>query len=187
MKKIAILASGSGTNAERIIRYFSTHPSIGVDMVLSNRSDAYVIRRAEALQIPTRVFTRQELADPDGIASLLKSRKISLVVLAGFLWLVPPALLDAFPQKIINIHPALLPDYGGKKMYGSRVHQAVIDAGETESGITIHQVDAQYDRGKILFQARCPVVPNDTADILAQRIHQLEYQHFPKVIEQLLS
>jgi phosphoribosylglycinamide formyltransferase-1 len=187
MKKIAILASGSGTNAERITRNFAGHPSIGVDMILSNRADAYVLKRAEALQIPTTVFTREQFADPDGIAALLQSREISLVVLAGFLWLVPPALLHAFPQNIINIHPALLPRYGGKNMYGSRVHQAVIDAGETESGITIHRVDEQYDKGEILFQARCPVLPDDTAETLALRIHEMEYQHFPQVIEQLLT
>jgi phosphoribosylglycinamide formyltransferase-1 len=187
MKKIAILASGSGTNAERIARYFAAHPSIGVDMILSNRADAYVLKRAEAMQIPTSIFTRQELADPGGVAALLERRKISLVVLAGFLWLVPPALLNAFPQKVINIHPALLPGYGGKNMYGSRVHQAVIDTGETESGITIHRVNDQYDRGDIIFQARCPVLPDDTIATLAQRIHELEYQHFPQVIEQLLS
>lgn len=139
------------------------------------------------MQIPTGIFTRQELADPGGVAALLVRREISLVVLAGFLWLVPPALLNAFPQKVINIHPALLPDYGGKNMYGSRVHQAVIDAGETESGITIHRVNEQYDRGDIIFQARCPVLPDDTIASLAQRIHELEYQHFPVVIEQLLS
>ena len=187
MKKIAILASGSGTNAERITRYFAAHPSIRVDMILSNRADAYVLRRAETLQIPTKVFTREELADANGVAALLQSREISLVVLAGFLWLVPPAMLKAFPNKIINIHPALLPRYGGKNMYGSRVHQAVIDAGETESGITIHRVDEQYDRGEILFRARCPVRPNDTAETLAKRIHRLEHYHFPSVIEQLLD
>ncbi|NCA84883.1 MAG: phosphoribosylglycinamide formyltransferase [Clostridia bacterium] len=187
MKKIAILASGSGTNAECIARYFASHPSISVDMILSNSADAYVLKRAEVLNIPTKVFTREELADANGIAALLQSRGISLVVLAGFLWLVPVALLKAFPNKIINIHPALLPGYGGKNMYGSRVHQAVIDAAEAESGITIHRVDEQYDCGEILFQARCPVLPDDTAETLAQRIHTLEYQHFPVVIEQLLS
>jgi phosphoribosylglycinamide formyltransferase-1 len=187
MKKIAIFASGSGTNAECIARYFARHPAIGVDMILTNCADAYVLRRAQALNIPAKIFTRQELADTNGIAALLQSRTISLVVLAGFLWLVPAALLKAFPNKIINIHPALLPAYGGKNMYGSRVHQAVIDAGETESGITIHYVDEQYDRGEILFQARCSVLPDDTPETLAKRIQKLEYKYFPMVIEQLLS
>lgn len=186
MKRLAIFASGSGTNAERIIRYFDRHPAISVKMVLSNKPDAYVLERAKRLSIPTKVFTREEFTNSKGIVDLLKSKKIDLLVLAGFLWLVPSSIIQAFPNAIVNIHPALLPKYGGKNMYGARVHQAVIDAREKESGITIHLVDEIYDRGRIVFQAKCQVSENDTSETLAEKIHALEYDHFPRVIENLL-
>ena len=187
MKKIAILASGSGTNAERITKYFAYHPEIKVDVILSNRADAYVLERALKLGVDSGVFTREELKNPAGVARNLQQRGADLVVLAGFLWLIPDALLEAFPGRIINIHPALLPAYGGKNMYGMRVHEAVLAAGEKESGITIHYVDEIYDHGKIIFQARCPVKKGDTPDQLAGRIHELEYKHYPEEIEKLLQ
>jgi phosphoribosylglycinamide formyltransferase-1 len=187
MKRLAIFASGSGTNAERIIRYFDKHPNIGVELVLSNKKDAYVLERAKKLSIPTKVFTREEFAESKGIVDLLKSKKIDLLVLAGFLWLVPSNIIQAFPNAIVNIHPALLPKYGGKNMYGARVHQAVIRAHEKESGITIHLVDEVYDNGRIVFQAKCQLSELDTPETLAEKIHTLEYEHFPRVIENLLS
>lgn len=186
MKNIAILASGSGTNAERITKYFEQHPQIKVDIILSNRPGAYVLERAKKIGVESGVFTREELKNPGGIAKTLRQRDIDLVVLAGFLWLIPAAMLMAFPGKIINIHPALLPDYGGKNMYGKRVHEAVIAAGEKESGITIHYVDEIYDHGKVILQARCPVYSNDNPEKLAERIHKLEYRHYPEVIEKLM-
>jgi phosphoribosylglycinamide formyltransferase 1 len=187
MRRIAIFASGSGTNAERIARYFKDHPSVHVDIILSNRKDAFVLQRAKKLNIESMVFSRDELNSDDGVISRLKARKTDLIVLAGFLWLIPKKLIAAFPEKIVNIHPALLPNYGGKNMYGMKVHEAVIESGDKESGITIHLVDEMYDHGKILFQAKCEVNPDDTPDMLAQKIHQLEYEHFPVVIEKFLS
>jgi phosphoribosylglycinamide formyltransferase-1 len=186
MKKIAIFASGSGTNAERITKYFKNDPHIKVELILSNKADAYVLERAKRLGVESRVFSRDELKNPEGVAHLLKEHEIDLVVLAGFLWLIPKSLVLAFPGKIINIHPALLPKYGGKNMYGMRVHEAVINAGEKQSGITIHFVDEIYDHGKVIFQAMCSVKPGDRPDQLAEKIHELEYRHYPEVIERLL-
>ncbi len=186
MKKIAIFASGSGTNAERITNYFENNPYIKVELILSNRADAFVLERAKKLGVKSCVFTRDELKDPEGVAALLSQHEIDLIVLAGFLWLIPTSLLVAFPGRIVNIHPALLPKYGGKNMYGMRVHEAVINAGEKESGITIHFVDEIYDHGKVIFQAKCQVEPGDTPERLAEKIHELEYRHYPEVIEKLL-
>ena len=187
MKKIAILASGSGTNAENLIQYFRTRPAERVEIVLTNRPGAGVLGRAEALNVETVVFNRELFYEGTEIVDLLKEREIDLVVLAGFLWLVPSGLIDAFEGRIINIHPALLPKYGGKGMYGSRVHEAVIESGDAESGITIHYVNRQYDDGSIIFQAKCKVMERDTPEDLAARIHELEYEHFPRVVEQLLD
>jgi phosphoribosylglycinamide formyltransferase-1 len=184
MKQLAILASGSGTNAQNIINYFQGHPDIRVDSVWSNRPDAYVLERAAKYGIDHGVFTREEFSRSDQFRNRLKERDIDLIVLAGFLWLVPAHLIESFP--IINIHPALLPAYGGKGMYGMRVHEAVIANQEKESGITIHLVDEVYDHGAVLRQERCPVLPDDTPESLAERIHQLEYQYFPEVIEKFL-
>lgn len=186
MKRIAILASGSGTNAENIIRFFRTHPVGRVDLVLTNKAGAGVIQRAESLKVKTVVFGRDEFYNGHEILDLLKERKIDLIVLAGFLWLVPPALISEFNGRIVNIHPALLPRYGGKGMYGSHVHEAVLAHGDSESGITIHHVNQDYDDGSIIFQARCEVLEGDSADSLAARIHSLEYEHFPRVVESLL-
>ena len=186
MKRIAIFASGSGTNAEKIIRYFTDRKTGSVKLVLSNKKDAKVLERAERLGVPTYVFNRQEFYETDKVVHLLKDKQIEFIVLAGFLWLVPENLIDAYPDRIINIHPALLPKYGGKGMYGSRVHEAVIESGDTESGITIHYVNRMYDEGQIIFQAKCRVEPGDDAGLLAEKIHRLEYEHFPKVIENLI-
>jgi phosphoribosylglycinamide formyltransferase-1 len=185
-KNIAIFASGSGTNAEQIILHFKGSSVGRVKLLLSNKPDAYALVRAENLSIPTLVFSRDEFYDSDKIIDILRKRQIDLIVLAGFLWLVPANLIKAFPDSIINIHPALLPKYGGKGMYGMRVHQAVIDSGDAQSGISIHYVNEKYDEGKIIFQARCDVTSEDTPQTLAQKIHQLEYEYFPKVIEELI-
>ena len=187
MKRIAIFASGSGTNAENLIKHFRTHPLGQVEMVLTNRPEAGVIERSKKLGVETVIFTRQAFYETDQILELLKERKIDLLVLAGFLWLVPSNIIEAFEGRLINIHPAILPKYGGKGMYGNRVHQAVIDSGDTESGITIHHVNQAYDEGSIIFQAGCEVLDDDTPDSLAERIHQLEYKYFPKVVEDLLN
>jgi phosphoribosylglycinamide formyltransferase-1 len=184
--KIAIFASGSGTNTQRIIEYFTGNTQISVSLVLSNKPDAYVLERAKRLQVPSVVFDRHTFNETDEIPDLLKKEGIDFIVLAGFLWLVPLNLIRAYPGKIINIHPALLPKYGGKGMYGERVHEAVIQSGDKESGISIHYVNEKYDEGNIIFQAKCEVLPDDTPDSLAQRIHQLEYKHYPEVIEKLV-
>lgn len=186
MKNIAILASGEGTNAERIICYFSTHPAIRVAVVLTNKKEAGVIRRASSLGIPVEVLPASAFRE-GGATELLRKYKTDFVVLAGFLLHIPDDMLKAYPQGIVNIHPSLLPKFGGKGMYGSRVHEAVLQAGEAESGITIHYIDGNYDEGDIILQARCPVMPNDTPDSLAARVHHLEYEHYPKVIEVLMK
>jgi len=186
-RKIAILASGSGTNAQKIIEYFTGHPSITVSMILSNKKDAYVLVRAEQFNIPSMVFDRKTFYESEEVLGILEKNEINYIVLAGFLWLIPDYLIRAYPQRIINIHPALLPKYGGKGMYGMHVHQAVLDNGEQESGISIHYVNEAYDEGAIIFQTKCAVLPGDTPESLAQRIHQLEYKHYPEVIEKLVG
>jgi phosphoribosylglycinamide formyltransferase 1 len=186
MNKIALFASGSGTNAQRICEYFRTHPLITPALILSNKTDAFVLERARILGIPSVTFTRKEFYESDQIPTLLKNQEIDFIVLAGFLWLIPENILHLYNGKILNIHPALLPKYGGKGMYGMRVHEAVIQSGDTESGITIHYVNNHYDEGAIIFQAKCKVDPGDTPESLAQKIHQLEYTHFPKVIEEVI-
>jgi phosphoribosylglycinamide formyltransferase-1 len=186
MKNIAIFASGSGTNAENIITYFSTRNSAKVALVLSNRRDAFVLERATRLNVPSYFFDRNGFYETGSVLSCLVSHKTDLIVLAGFLWLVPENILKQFNRKIVNIHPALLPGYGGKGMYGDHVHNAVIKNGEKESGITIHFVNESYDEGDIIFQARCKVDPSDTPYTLARKIHLLEYQHYPRIIEELI-
>jgi phosphoribosylglycinamide formyltransferase-1 len=184
MIKIAIFASGSGTNAQRIIEYFRDRPEhIAVDLILSNKKDAFVLERARNLGIPTVTFTRQEFYETNRIPDLLKEHSIEYLILAGFLWFVPDPVLKAYPGKILNIHPALLPGYGGKGMYGMKVHEAVISNHDKESGITIHIVNEKYDEGQILFQAKCSVNESDTPESLAEKIHALEYRYFPQVIE----
>ncbi|MCH8317453.1 MAG: phosphoribosylglycinamide formyltransferase [Bacteroidetes bacterium] len=188
MKKktnIAIFASGSGTNAERIMRSFKKHPFIKIICLFSNNPAAYALERAKKFKLPACIFDKDTFYISDKIADKLKNYDVSLIVLAGFLWLIPGQLIKAYPNKIINIHPALLPRYGGKGMYGLRVHKAVIESGDKQSGITIHYVDSEYDKGKIIFQAKCPVKADDTPEVLAERVHQLEYKHYAEVIEGL--
>ena len=187
MKNIAIFASGSGTNAENLIRFFRTNPFGRVRIVLTNRPDAGVILRAQSLEVESVVFTREQFYNSDYVVQLLMERDIDFVVLAGFLWLVPDSLLKSFENKVVNIHPALLPKFGGKGMYGSRVHNEVIKSGETESGISIHYVNQSYDEGNIIFQARCKVDKGESPETLAEKVHKLEYEHFPVVVEKLLK
>ena len=184
MKKIAIFASGSGTNAENIVQYFKERENLNIECVYSNKSDAYVLERARKHLISNRVFSRDEFYSTNNIVNELKDKGVDLIVLAGFLWLVPQNLIENFT--IINIHPALLPKYGGKGMFGHKVHEAVVANGEKESGITIHYVNSRYDEGGIIFQAKCDVLPGDTPDDVANKVHQLEYQYFPQVIEKVL-
>lgn len=184
---IAIFASGAGSNAQKIIDHFRGHPSIKVSLIVCNNPSAGVLQIAAKEGIPALLIEKERFSRGDAYIKELKDHNIDFIVLAGFLWKVPSSLINAYPGKIINIHPALLPKYGGKGMYGQAVHQAVINAGEKESGITIHYVDEVYDHGKIIFQANCSVSSSDSADSLAQRIHQLEHEHYPEVIERVIS
>ncbi len=186
MKKIAILASGSGSNAENIANYFKGSDYAQVSFIIANNPNAYVLERAKRLGIESAVVTKSEFMEADGIIAMLKERDIDFVVLAGFLLLVPQKLIQAYPGRIVNIHPALLPKHGGKGMYGDNVHKAVVECGDTESGITIHLIDEQYDKGTTFFQAKCPVLPTDTYEDVAAKVHALEYEHFPHVIEEIL-
>lgn len=183
--RIAIFASGSGSNAENIIRYFSNHPNFVFPVILSNNEKAFVHERAKKLGVPSVTFSKEDFLKGEKILNFLQEQKIDAIVLAGFLLQVPLLVIDAYPQKIINIHPALLPKFGGKGMYGMRVHEAVKEAGETETGITIHYVNNEYDAGEIIFQAKCPVLPEDTPETIAKKVHELEYQYYPRVIEKI--
>lgn len=185
-KKIIIFASGSGTNAENIIKYFKNSTKVEVAAVFSNVRSAPVLRRAHELDVKALHFDRDALYDSNDILNLLKDLQPDLIVLAGFLWIFPDKILKRFPNKVINIHPALLPKYGGKGMYGMKVHQAVLEKKELETGISIHFVNEKYDEGELIFQATTPVESTDSAEDIASKIHTLEYEHFPKVIEQLL-
>jgi phosphoribosylglycinamide formyltransferase len=187
MKKIVVFASGSGSNAERIATYFSENGFAKVNLILCNNPQAGVLDRAKRLEIPSLVFDKQAFYKTNIVLDLIKTQQPDLIVLAGFLWKVPENLIAAYPSRILNIHPSLLPKYGGKGMYGAHVHQAVVNNNETESGITIHFVNEHYDEGNILFQAKTKVLPSDTPDTLAEKIHLLEYEHFPKVIENWLK
>jgi phosphoribosylglycinamide formyltransferase-1 len=186
-KRIAIFASGSGSNAQKIMEHFKRSPEAEVVLILTNNPQAYVLQRADNFEIPSHIFTRSEFYDTDAVIKLLKNLQVDLIVLAGFLWLVPPTLLKAFPNKIINLHPALLPKFGGKGMYGDHVHNAVLDAKEEESGITIHFVNEKFDEGEILHQSRFKIEPGDNLEMLKFKGQQLEHQHFPRVIENLLK
>ena len=185
--RIAIFASGSGSNAQKILEHFKHHDQGEVVLILTNNPQSYVLQRADNFEIPSHVFTRNEFYQTDDVVKLLKSMEVDLVVLAGFLWLVPASLLKAFPNQIINIHPALLPKYGGKGMYGDNVHKALLANGETESGITIHFVNEHFDEGETIHQAKFKIEPGDTLDSIKLKGQQLEHQHFPKVIEGLLK
>ena len=187
MINIAVFASGNGTNCENIIRYFAQSDHINVALVMCNKSHAPVLERARRLCVSTAVMPRADFNDPDKLLPLLREHGVQFIVLAGFLLMIPSFLIQAFPHAIINIHPSLLPKFGGKGMYGDRVHEAVVAAGETESGITIHYIDENYDQGVTIFQAKCPVLPTDTPHDVATKVHALEYEWFPKIIEKLLS
>ncbi len=188
--RIGILASGSGTNAERIMEHFGAggesegSETARVVLVASDNPDAYALVRASRRGVPTAVFTRAEFASGDAPLAALREAGVEYLVLAGFLRLIPLNIIEAYSGRIVNIHPALLPKYGGKGMYGARVHEAVVAAGEKESGITIHRVNEHYDDGAVIAQFRCPVSPDDTPETLAAKIHTLEHRHFPEVIEQ---
>jgi len=196
MKNIAVFASGSGTNAENIVRHFAHSPLARVRVILTNNPRAGVLERASRLGVESIVFSREEFfggaggaapAPPPPVLRMLAERHIDYIVLAGFLWLVPPALVEAYRGRIVNIHPALLPKFGGKGMYGERVHCAVVEAGERESGITIHHVSELYDSGDVIAQYRVAIAPGDTPADVARKVHELEYEHFPHVIEREIS
>ena len=186
-KRIAIFASGSGSNAQKIMEHFKRHAEAEVVLILTNNPSAYVLQRADNFEIPSHIFTRQEFYDTDDVIRMLKTLQVDLIVLAGFLWLVPPDLLQAFPNKIINLHPALLPKYGGKGMYGDNVHKAILAANEEESGITIHFASEQFDEGEIIHQSKFKIEPGDNLEMVKFKGQQLEHQYFPKVIENLLK
>lgn len=187
MKKIALFASGNGTNAQRIIEYFKDNKKVHVVLVASNKPDAFVLERAKRAGIPTFTFDKKDFFETNKVLHHLLQEKIDWIVLAGFLWKIPESLLKTFPDRIINIHPALLPKYGGKGMYGMKVHEAVIQNKEKESGINIHYVNEHYDEGKTIFIAKCIVNSTDTPETLANKIHALEHEFYPKVIDQLLT
>jgi len=186
-KHIAIFASGRGSNAQAIIDYFKNNPTIKVALIITNNKNAGVIQIAKDNRIPFDIISSDELKEKETILDLLEVYQIDLIVLAGFLLLIPAYLVKAYPNKIINIHPALLPKYGGKGMYGMKVHEAVITNKETETGITIHYVNEKYDEGEYIAQFRCHVEPSDSSENIASKVHQLEHEHYPRVIEILLS
>lgn len=186
-KRIAIFASGSGSNAQKIMEHFKKHSDAEVAIVLSNNPNAYVLQRADNFEIPSHVFDRFDFCHTDKVVDLLKKMDIDLIVLAGFLWLIPERMLKAFPNKIINIHPALLPKYGGKGMYGDNIHKAVLKAGEQESGITIHFVNENFDEGETIYQARFKIDEGDDLEIVKFKGRQLEHLHYPRVVENLVK
>ena len=186
VRNIAVLASGNGSNAENIIRYFKEKGTAAVSLVLSNRREAFALERAHRLGVPAVYFPKEEWADGEAVLAALREYKVDFVVLAGFLVRVPSNILRAYPSRMVNIHPSLLPKFGGKGMYGDGVHRAVLASGETESGITIHYTNERYDEGAVICQHKCPVLPGDTVETLAARIHVLEYEYYPKVIEQMV-
>jgi phosphoribosylglycinamide formyltransferase-1 len=187
MRNIAVFASGSGTNAENIIRYFNGSASVKVALVLSNNRHAGVHERVNRLGVPSITFTRDEFSEAAPVIRKLEEYGVDFIVLAGFMNKISTSLLKAFPHSIINIHPALLPKHGGKGMYGMHVHEAVVAAGEKQSGITIHYINEYYDEGAIIYQCACPVLPSDTPADVAAKVHTLEYAHYPRIIDQLLS
>ena len=187
MIKIAVFASGSGSNAENLYHYFAKHPDIRVGMIVSSNAEAGVCERARRLRIPLVLVSKRVWQVPEMLMFTLQKESIDFIVLAGFLWKIPSALIDAYPNRIVNIHPSLLPLHGGQGMYGMRVHRAVIAAADTQSGISIHYVNEAYDEGAIIEQIACPVNKGDDEEQLAERIHQLEYIHFPPCIERVIG
>ena len=187
MKHIVIFASGSGSNAENLTKFFHNNDHASVIQILTNNPRAKVLDRAKILKVSALSFNKIAFTKSDDVLNILKTSQPDLIILAGFLWKFPENILKHFPNKVINVHPALLPKYGGKGMYGMHVHNAVVDNNETETGITIHYVNENYDEGAVIFQAKCDVLPSDTASDVASKIHELEMEHFPKVIEKLLK
>ncbi len=187
VKHIAVFASGNGTNAQNLINYFEKSDNIKISLILSNKSDAYVLERAKKCGIPIIAFTSDDLYNSCDIINKLTEYQIDFIVLAGFILLIPKNIIEKYKNKIVNIHPALLPKYGGKGMYGMKVHESVIENKENESGITIHYVNEKYDEGSIIFRARCKVEKNDSPETLAEKVHKLEYKHFPEVVEKLIK
>ncbi|WP_432711629.1 phosphoribosylglycinamide formyltransferase [Pedobacter sp.] len=186
-KRIAIFASGSGTNAQKLMEHFADSTEVEIAVVLTNNADAYVLQRADNYEIPTHIFNRKEFSQSDDILTLLKKMDIDFIVLAGFLWKIPQNLLTAYPNRIINIHPAILPKFGGKGMYGDHVHNAVLAAGETEGGITIHYVNENYDEGEFIYQGKYKIEKGDNLEMLKFKGQQLEHQHFPRIVESILK
>ncbi len=187
MKKIAVLASGSGSNAENLVKYFRKGDLARVSVILSNKKDAFALERAHRLGVPSLYFGRDDFYNSSKILETLKEQEIDCIVLAGFLWLVPDDIIEYFSERIVNIHPALLPKYGGKGMFGMKVHAAVVENGEHETGITIHYVNSNYDEGSIIFQAKTEVLPTDSPEMVAEKIHALEYEHFPRIVEKIVA
>lgn len=185
--RLAVFLSGTGSNAEKIFSYFKNHSTIEVAIVLSNSPQAAGLQRAVKFNLPTRVFSKTQFRESDKVLAWLKEAEVTHLVLAGFLWLIPSNLVLAYPHHIINIHPALLPKFGGKGMYGNKVHEAVKAAGERETGITIHEVNERYDEGKVLFQGKCPIHPKYSVEQIAEQVQRLEHAHYPRVIEQWVN
>jgi phosphoribosylglycinamide formyltransferase-1 len=187
MKRVVIFASGSGSNAQNLVKFFQNSDNASVIQILTNNPHAKVLDRAKKLKVSALSFNRVAFTQTNDVLNILKTSNPDLIVLAGFLWKFPENILNEFPNKVINVHPALLPKFGGKGMYGMHVHNAVVKNKETETGITIHYVNENYDEGATIFQAKCKVLPTDTANDVAAKIHELEIEHFPKVIEKLLN
>lgn len=188
MINIAIFASGSGTNAENLIKHFAASTKVKIKLIITNNEKAGIVERAHRYKKNLQIISKTSLNNyAEQLIDFLQTEKVDLIILAGFLLKIPEAMVKAFPNRIINIHPALLPNYGGKGMYGMNVHNAVIAAGDKESGITIHYVNEEYDKGATILQAKCPIVPGDTPETLANKIHQLEYEYFPKAVEQVIE
>ncbi|RZL31584.1 MAG: phosphoribosylglycinamide formyltransferase [Pedobacter sp.] len=186
-KRIAIFASGSGSNAQKIMEHFKRNTEVEVSLVLTNNADAYVLQRADSFEIPSHVFDKQEFYKTDNIIDLLKNLDIDLIVLAGFLWLIPKNLIQEYPGRIVNIHPAILPKFGGKGMYGDFVHKAVMQANEPEGGITIHYVNENYDEGEYIYQAKYKIDKGDNLEMIKFKGQQLEHLHYPKVVESIIK
>jgi len=186
-KKLAIFASGSGSNAENICNYFANHSDIEVILICTNKRDAFIVKRAKKLNLPVIFITKTELNNFNDLHKKLQSAKIDVIILAGFLLKLPPIMVEKYPNRILNIHPSLLPKYGGKGMYGNNVYNAVLENKETESGISVHFVNQNYDEGKLILQVKCSVSENETLETLAAKIHQLEQEYFPFVIEKILK
>ncbi|MCX2450879.1 phosphoribosylglycinamide formyltransferase [Pedobacter sp. PLR] len=186
-KRIAIFASGSGSNAQKLMEHFKHHPEAEIALVLTNNPDAYVLQRADNFEIPSHIFDRNEFYHTDKITDLLKNLEIDLIVLAGFLWLIPKNLIQEYPGRIVNIHPAILPKFGGKGMYGDHVHHAVMEANEPEGGITIHYVDENYDEGEYIYQAKYRIEKDDNLEMIKFKGQQLEHNHYPRIVESIIK